>query len=89
LNIVKNDAGVSGRNWQIFDLNIIAHLLATGFLKKVPILKNTALKLDFYRFFSISFRFSLSGEAAQWQAALCGRVVSPAGANFSLSGGAA
>ena len=44
LNIVKNDAGMSGRNWQIFDLNIIAHFLAKGFLTKVPILKNTALK---------------------------------------------
>ena len=44
LNIVKNDAGMSGRNWQIFDLNIVAHFLAKGFLTKVPILKNTALE---------------------------------------------
>ncbi len=43
LNIVTNDAGMSV--WQTFDLNIIAHLLAKGFLKKVPILKNTALKI--------------------------------------------
>jgi hypothetical protein len=78
------------RNWQICDLNIIAHLSAKGFLKKVPILKNTALKLDLFSIcFRFFFRFSLSGEAAQWQAALCGRVVSPAGATFSLSGGAA
>ena len=42
----------NGRNWKLFDLNIIAHLLVKGFLKKVPILKNTA-----YDVFSIFFRF--------------------------------
>ena len=77
----------NGRNLQLFDLNIIAHLLVKGFLKKVPILKNTAY--DFFSIFFDFFRFLLSGEAAQWKAALCARVVSPAGANFSLSGGAA
>ena len=31
---MKNDAGMSGRNWQIFDLNIIAHFLAKRIFDK-------------------------------------------------------
>ena len=59
LNIVKNDAGMSGRNWQIFDLNIIAHFLAKGFLTKVPILKNTALEKLMLRLGSLNLGLNL------------------------------